>query len=770
MRHAGGRAWWVLATAAVAALLVAALGAAAERALRPLVDLQLRLLAPAQAPAGVLVVDIDEASVAGLTAELGPWPYGRGAYALVAEALRGLGAEVVVIDLLLADARPGDAALARAIERPGAPIVLAAAGLRRASGAADDGDAAPLAGTVAWAEIVLPAATLWPLPETLPPTGVITLPLDDDGVLRRLPPWHAARGRMLPALPLAALQVQGRALPPPGSAPPRLLVPTTAPPTLPFATVFHAAVGQGDIERLRAQVQGRAVFVGSSATLADAVLTPTGQHRGTAIIAAAYAAQRDGALRARDAPPAWSLLLGVLALLPAAAVAWRGGLGLRALLFAHALALVALGGALALALMWGWVTPLAPPLAALAAGLVAGTAAQQRALARRQRETEHARAVAAAASAAKSAFLAHVSHEIRTPIHALLGIADVLDTTELTPQQRLHVEVFRDAGRSLLALVNDLLDLSRIEAGRLDLQVAPFDPTALLDRVLRLLGSRAAAKGLALRLEIEPGLPAAVAGDAARVEQMLLNLLGNAIKFTDAGAVTLHAAAAEDGLRLAVHDTGIGIAPEQQQAIFEPFVQADPTVTRRYGGSGLGLAITARLAQLMGGRIAVRSTPGAGSEFTLWLPLPPAVLPPAAPAAQPAAEVPPLDVLLAEDNEVNVYLFEAMVEGLPLRLEVAADGTRALALLGARPYDLAFVDVQMPGLDGLAVTRALRALEHEQGRRRTPVVALTANAYAEDVAASAAAGCDRHLAKPFERRELLAALAELGGAGVKVES
>jgi CheY-like chemotaxis protein/HPt (histidine-containing phosphotransfer) domain-containing protein len=349
----------------------------------------------------------------------------------------------------------------------------------------------------------------------------------------------------------------------------------------------------------------------------------------------------------------------------------------------------------------------------------------------------------------------------------------------LTPQQRLHVQIFRQSGQALHALINDLLDLSKIESGRLELLAEPFDLGACLEQLCHLMRPRAEDKGLSLHLRCAPGLPTRVVGDRLRLEQMLTNLLANAIKFTSRGEVTLRVSPEAEPareLRFEVIDTGIGIAPNKLERIFEPFAQADGHVAQAFGGTGLGLAITRNLASLMGGSVQVQSAPGRGSTFTLVLPLaaapadaspavdralPAAAGAAAAPAQRPTAFARPLAVLLAEDNEINTYLFGAMLEGLPLTIEMAANGVIALEHLRRRGYDIAFLDVQMPGLDGLAVARELRALELRSGRARTPVVALTANAFASDVRAALDAGCDRHVPKPFSRALLVEAIAAL---------
>ena len=780
--------FWVPLTALMVGLLVAAtpLGAWLSR---PLTDWQLRRAAPAEPPAGVLVVDIDDASLQVLRPLLGPWPFKRDVYALVVEQLRELGARVIAIDLLLGDAHPGDMALARAIARPGAPVVLAAAGLRYAqddagpAGLAPDGTASAAPPFAArhpaaqrWPALALPSETLWPAPGRPPRMGMITTPLDDDGLLRAMPLWHVWKGWQVPTLPLAvwAAATEDQAEPADwprdaqGRVAPAFAGSAGAVPVLPFAPLARAALGLDAAAPLAAAVQGRVVFIGSSALLADSVMTVSGQLSGTAVLAQSYAALRDGRLLNPPAPWAQALML-LLALAPAG-LTWRRGRAVLRLDAAAAMlglaVVVGLGGVLLSA--HRMPVPWAPALATLLTGFIVTVIARQRWLAQTHRRLVYERAVADAANQAKSEFLAHVSHDIRTPMNALLGVAELLDDSPLNDTQRRHVQVFRDAGRTLHELINDLLDLSRIEAGRFELDLAAFSLRALLAQQDALLRPRADQKGLQLALEVAADVPDGVNADRRRLQQALTNLMGNAIKFTHAGGVRIGVSrgAGPDDVVFAVADTGIGIVPSKLELIFEPFTQADGSVTRQYGGTGLGLSITRSIALLMGGRIAVQSTPGQGSVFTLTVPLARAELPPQAePLAAVAAPRPGLEgaapagvVLLAEDNEVNVYVFEGMLAGLGLRIDVAPNGPTALEMARHQVYQLIFMDVQMPGMDGLAVTRELRHYEAHSGRARTPVVALTANAFAQDVQDSLEAGCDLHLAKPFTKSQLLDAL------------
>jgi len=773
--RAGEGLWWLPAAVLALGLLLAFMPTCC-RLSQPLVDAQRRWLAPSTPPAKLLVIDIDDASLAALEPQYGPWPFRRDVYASTIDQLRDLGARAIAIDVLLADARPGDAALARTIGRAGAPVVLGAAGLRQTTDSTPPAAARSFAASLgtapalAWPTIVLPSESVWPAAGAPPRTGVITTPLDDDGTLRRLPLWHEAQGQRWPALPLAVWQaVQGDASKPPwpldadGYARLTFAGADGAPTTVPFVRLARVARGEEDAGALGALVHDSVVFIGSSASLGDTVFTVAGQLGSTSALAQAYAALRDDTLL--RAPPAWAQALPLaLALVPALVIGWRGRTApardaMLALTAAVALAL------LTLALLTSARMPVLTlaPLAMLAATLALSLWVHERWLARQTQRLEHERAVAAAASRAKSEFLANVSHEMRTPMNALLGVAELLAETPLDTEQRRHVQVFRQSGQTLHALINDLLDLAKIESGRFELEAAPFVLREALERLMSMLRTRAQQKGLAFDLVVADDVPAGLLADRQRLVQALTNLLGNAIKFTASGGITL--AVQREGermLRLDVRDTGIGIAPSKREQIFEPFAQADGSITRLYGGTGLGLAITRSIAGLMGGRIEVTSTPGMGSVFSLVVPLVEAELAPPVPDSHAGLALrAPARVLLAEDNEVNVYVFQAMLDGEPARVDVAGNGPTALAMAEQHAYDIIFMDVQMPGMDGLTVTRRLREFEATHGRRRTPVVALTANAYEDDVRESAGAGCDRHLSKPFAKRELLEAIAEL---------
>lgn len=367
-----------------------------------------------------------------------------------------------------------------------------------------------------------------------------------------------------------------------------------------------------------------------------------------------------------------------------------------------------------------------------------------------------ARDAAEAASEAKSAFLATMSHEIRTPLNGVLGMTQAMSMDDLTGPQRERLEVVRESAVALLALLNDVLDLSKIEAGKLDLETIEFDLGEVMRGAHQAFTALANKKGLSFALD-SAGAEGVYLGDPTRVRQILYNLLSNAVKFTEQGEIRVQADLDGGGLRLTVTDTGPGIPADKLDLLFAKFTQVDASTTRRYGGTGLGLSICRQLAELMGGGITVQSTVGKGTAFTVVLPLPrvdeargPAVLV----APSPTAVDRPLKVLAAEDNTVNQLVLKTLLHHIGVAPVVVGDGAAALEAWEAEAWDLILMDVQMPMLDGVGATRAIRDLERQSGRPHTMIIALSANAMSHQVAGYLDAGMDGHLAKPIEVAKL----------------
>ncbi|MFN3511961.1 MAG: ATP-binding protein [Phenylobacterium sp.] len=388
---------------------------------------------------------------------------------------------------------------------------------------------------------------------------------------------------------------------------------------------------------------------------------------------------------------------------------------------------------------------------------------RERALQRTLGELVEARDAANAANVLKSQFLANMSHEIRTPLNGVLAMAEVMSMGELAPVQRERLDVIRQSGGLLLAVLNDVLDLSKIEAGKLTLLVDDFDLEAVVEPTRKAFAVVAEQKGLAFAIEVSEAAAGAWRGDADRIRQILGNLVSNAVKFTLQGEVKAAFEVSADGaLKLTVRDTGVGIALEKQAVLFEKFIQADNTATRRFGGTGLGLAICRELTQMMGGSISVDSREGEGSVFSVELPLERGEAAPkraaeteeAAPAEEGA-----LRILAAEDNPTNQQVLSAVMGALGLEVEIVADGKQAFEAWRAGAYDLILMDIQMPVMDGIASARSIRAAEAEAGRPRTPIIALTANALSHQVEEYLAAGMDGHVAKPIEIAKLYDAIA-----------
>jgi signal transduction histidine kinase/ActR/RegA family two-component response regulator len=377
------------------------------------------------------------------------------------------------------------------------------------------------------------------------------------------------------------------------------------------------------------------------------------------------------------------------------------------------------------------------------------------------RELESARDAANAANVLKTQFLANMSHEIRTPLNGVLAMAEVMSLGDLAEVQRERLGIIRQSGNLLLAVLNDVLDLSKIEAGKLSLVKEDFDLAPTLSSTAETFQVLAQGKGLDFHFRVSDEAQGWWRGDADRLRQIVGNLLSNAVKFTPQGSVEaiVEVNPVGETLRLLVRDTGVGIAPEKLPALFEKFTQADNSATRRFGGTGLGLAICRELTQMMGGSIDVESREGHGSTFTVELPL---TRGQAAGAAEPEAAQDTGDrnirLLAAEDNPTNQQVLAAVMESLGIDIDIVADGRQAVDAWRVGGYDLVLMDIQMPVMDGIDAAREIRGVEIAEQRKRTPIVALTANALTHQVDEYLAAGMDGHVAKPIEIAKLYEAI------------
>lgn len=391
-------------------------------------------------------------------------------------------------------------------------------------------------------------------------------------------------------------------------------------------------------------------------------------------------------------------------------------------------------------------------------------------LEKKNRELATTAAKAKAATYAKSVFLANMSHEIRTPLNSIIGITDTLAETPLDSQQSSFVEILQRANNQLMTIINDILDLSKVEAGEVELKVQPFDLNKVLEDLVAVMGFRAKEKGLNLLVHMASDVHPFFIGDPDRLRQVLMNLVNNAIKFTSKGDVSIkimnNQTSRSGNLLFCVTDTGIGIPKSKFNDIFQPFTQADPATTRRYGGTGLGLSITKNLVELMQGQIWVESRVDFGSVFFFTATMPMSMDPPSAKKSSSlqlknlAYDIAQnrLHVLVVDDVEDNRNLLGIYLQNTIHKVSYAGSGTEALNMVQKEHFDIIFMDVQMPGMDGYEATRNIRDLEKHHGRTGARIFACTANAFSEDVARSLQAGCNLHLSKPIRKDTLLNAI------------
>ena len=387
-------------------------------------------------------------------------------------------------------------------------------------------------------------------------------------------------------------------------------------------------------------------------------------------------------------------------------------------------------------------------------------------LRRLNRKLEVARIVAEEANRAKSQFLANISHEIRTPLNGVLGLAQAISADELSPVQAERIGVLRQSGLGLLAILNDLLDLAKIEAGKLSIEAVPFNPQEVLKSARQAIWATAEAKGLKVEATVLAEAEGLYQGDPTRLRQIIDNLVSNAVKFTPSGRVDVVLSRPADALVLTVKDTGIGMSSEAASRIFMKFEQADVTTTRRFGGTGLGLSICLELVEAMGGAIKADSVEGQGTSFTVILPLErlgdvPDVAAVQAVDAVVDTDQPPLRVLAAEDHPVNQLVLRTLLGQFGVEVTMASNGQEVLDLFKNQDWDVVLMDVQMPVMDGPTATRAIRQFERDQARRPTPILALTANAMAHQLDDYRQAGCNGHVSKPIDATDLISAMSRV---------
>lgn len=737
----------------------------------------------------VVVVDIDDASLGALVRALGPWPYSRDTFGYVQAYLVRHGARLVVYDLLLADARAGDESFSAGARHN---VVYAGAGFsvplpiasnyqsqleslaigrdpRAGSGDGQYGD-----GYRRWSYLKLPLTT----PDNQRPVGVMNIHPDDDGVVRRVALFHGAQGYILPSLPLAALmaahpqqveadwvhraiRVRRATVPLTDHGEALLRFPSNVDElrVIPFSELMFAATSKTANTSLAESVRDKIVFIGSSSFAAGThAYTPVERLAGVHLSALTYAMLSNHSVLAPSnlsmdgALTAFALGLPMLLL-------WRGvdATGRAYFLVFIGLPLLCIGAAIVL-LMSGhqsnWLYAISAGLAAWAGALAIWLFG----LANERRRLRYEAFAAREANRLKSEFLNQVTHELRTPLTAIMGFNKINQFSEdLGRNSRIkNSEIIGRNCEHLLALINNNLDLAKIEAGTLVIAPAPEDPEQLCRDIVAALQPVADEKHLRLKFTRGSDLPPALMLDAFRLRQVLMNLLGNALKFTQRGTVELCAAWRTAALVLEVRDTGTGIPADALERIFHPYEQADSTVAQRFGGTGLGLAITRTLVELMDGAIEVESEPGVGSVFRVRLPAEVTTRPD---SVQPLTERPPQGeflagrVLIAEDNEDIRALIELQLRKCGVDVTTVPNGLAAVETAVSGSFDAVLIDMEMPVMNGFEAVNVLRTRNY-QGT----VLALTAHQEGLELERAMVAGCDGVVRKPTSIESLRTAL------------
>jgi signal transduction histidine kinase/CheY-like chemotaxis protein/HPt (histidine-containing phosphotransfer) domain-containing protein len=744
-------------------------------------DAQQRQFAEPLAFENTIVFDVDEESMQRLDAKVGAWPYPRDVYARAARFLAASGARAVAYDILFSEARPGDDEFARALD---AHSVLAAAALpyplRRT--AEYQGQLGRLALSVQGAPArIWPDLTL-PQPRLTSPSGaragVISAPPDDDGIVRRIHVLHRAYGHYLPSLTLGALiaaapgsrvafeagalRLGERAWPLGAEASVDLRFPanTAALPVVPFYQLHEAAQGAPGTLHIGDLVNGKIVFIGSSsAILGDYVYTPVGQLSGLKFSALASELLLEGRVL-RPVNFAIDALLVALALLLPALLVSRGPKARpREFAIGFALVLAVTAGAGSALFAAGqqsrWLFAALSGSSAQAAALCAWLLA----LYRERERLYYEKLAAEQANRMKTEFLNRMTHELRTPLTAITGFNTINQLSDdLGRAQRIrNSAIIARNCEHLLSLINDHLDVARIEAGQLRMDPRPVDPTSLFEDVITTMRVMADQKGLQLTLRMAGPLPAAVRLDALRLRQILLNLLGNAVKFTARGSVDVEVSWNAEMLEFSVRDTGPGIPAASLARIFEPFERGAGT---KEAGTGLGLSVTRELVRLMQGTIDVASDPGTGTRFSVKLSAPEekraTAADQAAAPAPAAASLAGRKILVADDNRDLRELLQFQLGELGMECTLVADGFEAVEAAARGGFDMVLLDMEMPRMNGWEAAHVLRA----QGFDR-PVIALTAHETARETERALGEGCDRILAKPCSIESLRATLAPL---------